>query len=661
MIPQSKYLLDVLSNNDVTFYIPPYQRNYEWELAQCEVFYNDILKVAQERAKGGNAEHFFGTITYFQNGGAFGQTAELVLIDGQQRITTTMLFLVALRDICGDESIQKFINSKYLINSNATDSNEYKIKLKQVESDWGTYCNIILGREISEQDKESAVYKNYMFFVEKLSEEKQKNFPRLVELIEKGLSLFSVVTVQLEPERNPWENPQEIFESMNSLGKPLSLGDLVRNYILLGKAPKIQEALYSKYWLKIETLLPNHVSRYIHDYMQVVGEKYYLKAAENNYKSLYASFKEMFADYDSETLLDNLATYADYYAYAALGKSCGNSRIDDRLADIRTLGASTATSFLMGLLSSWSYKRLSDSDMCDILDVFLIYLIRRRIIGISGSENKNFPQLNRKIPDLEGSISKKDEFFRILSTQESIMRLPNDIEVGNNLSMMNFYNFRYSKFVLAMVEEHITKARPTGSGDVLQIEHIMPQTLNDQWRIALGKNCEEIHTQYVNTIGNLTLIRHNQELGNRPFTEKKKIYEEKAGLQIAKTLITDQSKWNKKAIEYRANWMINMLLDEILPLPRNMKRRNNYASNSLGRHLSFDDLQLVGETINYIKDKSITAKVVSDTEVEFEDKKWHLATLTREIETRKGTANSSGAYQGAQYWEFDGIKLADIM
>jgi uncharacterized protein with ParB-like and HNH nuclease domain len=111
MIPQSKYLLDVLSNNDVTFYIPPYQRNYEWELAQCEVFYNDILKVAQERAKGGNAEHFFGTITYFQNGGAFGQTAELVLIDGQQRITTTMLFLVALRDICGDESIQKFINS----------------------------------------------------------------------------------------------------------------------------------------------------------------------------------------------------------------------------------------------------------------------------------------------------------------------------------------------------------------------------------------------------------------------------------------------------------------------------------------------------------------------------------------------------------------------
>ena len=154
MKASENYLLSILSNNDVTFFIPPYQRNYEWGRDQCEVFLQDILKTMYANLKGNSSEHFFGTVTYFQSETVFGQPNKLVLIDGQQRITTTMLFLVALRDVIDNESIQAFIDSKYLKNCNATDDAlEYKIKLKQVETDWSVYCAIILQKEILIHEK----------------------------------------------------------------------------------------------------------------------------------------------------------------------------------------------------------------------------------------------------------------------------------------------------------------------------------------------------------------------------------------------------------------------------------------------------------------------------------------------------------------------------
>ena len=139
MVPIETKLLNVLSNNDVTFFIPPYQRNYEWNDEQCEVFWNDVYKTCEINKAGKTSEHFFGSITYFQTDAVFGQPDKLVLIDGQQRITTTMLFLVALRDILKDQQLGDYIDSKYLKNNNVTGDSEYKVKLKQVETDWGAY------------------------------------------------------------------------------------------------------------------------------------------------------------------------------------------------------------------------------------------------------------------------------------------------------------------------------------------------------------------------------------------------------------------------------------------------------------------------------------------------------------------------------------------
>lgn len=659
MIPQETKLLHMLSNNDVTFFIPPYQRNYEWTDEQCAVFLNDVIKTYGSNSAGKNTEHFFGTITYFQTEAAFGQPNKLVLIDGQQRITTTMLFLVALRDLLEDANLVKFIDNKYLRNDNVSGESEYKVKLKQVETDWVAYKNIILSEGLSDKEKNSAVYRNYRYFLNKLLDYRNEGND-LGALIEKGLNKFSVITIELQPDKNVWENPQEIFESMNSLGKPLSLADLVRNYLLLGLDADTQGFLYNQYWLHMEKVIPGQVSNFIRDYMQAYEKRPFLKATETNYKELYGLFKRIFSDRETKGLLKDIAESATIYSYLLPGGSCGNKVIDRQLQDLRSINVTTAYSFLLVLLKAWRQEELSDMDIVNILEAFKIYCLRRRLIALTAAENKNFPALAAHIPALIKAQDKKEKMFEILSKQESNLRLPNDIELSRYMRTMNFYNFRYCKFFLSLIEEKITKSRPDQSDENLQIEHIMPRKLSDKWLDDLGEDYEAIHQELIDTIGNLTLIRHNQELGNKSFSEKRKVYEEKAGLQIAKTEIINHQVWNDKSINQRADWIITYLLNDVLPIPDKMRKTNNFSPKE-GRYLSFQNLQLIGLDISFVDDSSIIAHVVSDKEVEFEGKKWRLSPLTKEIQTRRGKVNASGSYQGAWWWEFDGIRLSEIM
>ena len=658
MTPQEYKLLKLLSNNDVTFFIPPYQRNYEWDREQCEAFLNDVIKTAQINRNGKYTEHFFGSVTYFQDDSAFGQPSKLVLIDGQQRITTTMLFLAAIRDLTDDVRVKAHINDKYLKNPEASDDMEYKIKLKQTETDWKIYCDIIFGQESENEDKNSAVYQNYQFFKKALSGDKKPDFD-IKDLIQYGLDKFSVITIELKPAQNSWENPQEIFESMNSLGKSLSLADLVRNYLLLGMSASEQEMLYKTYWLPMERRLPEKISDFIRDYMQLITCKAHYKATVNNYKYLYASFKAIFDKTSKADLTKSLCEYSVYYAYIVMYAKTGNKKVDGRLADIRQINVTTSYSFLMGLLASWKEGRISDADILTILDVLLVYFIRRRIIGQTGAENKNIPKLAAKIVEIEQASDKKAYLYHLLSNQESSLRVPNDAEIERQLSTMNFYNFKHTKFILSLVEESLTKSRPASDDENLSIEHIMPQELNAQWKEALQDDLT-VHNELVHNIGNLTLIRRNSELGQKPFSEKKQIYEGHEGLQIAKTEIINRTKWNRASIKNRSKWIISYILKNVLPIPDEMRNANNFSSQK-SRRLSFSDLSLIDEYIVFIKDKSIRVKVVSDNEVLFEGKNWKLSPLTRELETRRGTVTPSGSYQGGAYWEYDGNRLSDMM
>lgn len=661
MISSEKKLLELLSNKDVTFFIPPYQRNYEWDDEQCDVFFDDIVKTCEKNLDNKVGEHFFGSITYFSTEKSTWDPKELVLIDGQQRITTAMLFLAAFRDIQDDEKIKTIINDRYLKNQNAPEEkNEYKIKLKQVETDWPVYVHIILGVAIAEDEKNSRVYQNYKMFKDKLIKYAKQSKASINDLLEKGLNKFSVISIELQPDRNEWENPQEIFESMNSLGKPLSLADLVRNYLLLGFDRQKQEELYKKYWLNIEKTISGEISNYIRDFMQWQIKESCKKATDANHKALYRQFKDVFRNQGAEDILEKLSDNVRIYAYIIFGGNTGNKAIDYELRDLKTLRVTTAYSFLLACFNCWKNGGFTDSELVDILRTFRIYIIRRRIIGVTAAENKAFPRYVNYLEQVKVAKNKGDEMFSILTQQDNQLRLPNDIEVKRYLETANFYSSNTCKYILSLIEEKLTKSRP--EDDMLQIEHIMPQKINDDWKAELGPNAREINDEYGNTIGNLTLIRHNQELGNKAFCEKKKVYENNAGLQIARKEITNKNKWDQNSIVNRTNWIIDYLLMDVLPIPEEMRKRNNYRMRSdRSNRFSFDELMLMGETIHFLQDPSITAKVVSDTEVEFEGKKWRLSPLTREIFIRKGTVNKSGSYQGAQYWAYDGIKLASLM
>ena len=620
------------------------QRNYEWTEEQCEVFFKDILRTYDKNISGKNSEHFIGSVTYFKTETAFGQPNKLILIDGQQRITTTMLFLIALRDLLTKKSLKDHIDNKYLKNNEVAGDGEYKIKLKQVETDWQTYKKLIFSDVIDEADKKSSVYQNYKFFYGKI-QKVQASGILLEDLIEKGLSKFSIITIELEPQKNEWEDPQEIFESMNSLGKPLSLADLVRNYLMLGLSAKKQDDYYKKYWMNIEKILPKQISNFLRDYMQACDMRPYLKAKEANYKELYYSFKLLFCNkvlpdntiekLDVENLISDLSKKAVIYSYIINNVSTGNEKVDLIMKDFRYISISTAYSFILVLLSKWKQGIFNDEDIENLLEALRIYCFRRRILGITSSENKNFPILTQKIDYLETCTNKKEGMFEILSSQENNSRLPNDIELIRCFDTLNFYNFSYCKLYLAMIEESITKSRPDLSDKNLQIEHIMPQTLNDKWKSEFDSNADELHQQYVHNLGNLTLIRHNQELGQKTFENKKEIYNNKAGLQIAKTMITSKDKWDINAIIERKGWLTKVLLYDVLPIPNERRKSNNFSLKNKPSNF-FLDLDLIGKTIYFIDDPKITATVIGNKEVLFEEKKWKLSPLTREIGRASG-------------------------
>lgn len=658
------YLLESLSNNDITFFIPPYQRNYEWSTDTCKVFLADIKKVSDSNQSEATAEHFFGSIVYVVEDSGFGLPDKYVLTDGQQRITTTMLFLMALRDSIEDPRYQETIQKRYLENDRAGEGTEYKIKLKQVETDWEAYKLLALRRDVPTDLKNSTVFQNYQFFrraLDPMTDSVRRS------LLEKGLMKFSIIAIQLEPNRNPWENPQEIFESMNSLGQPLSLADLVRNYLLMGKSAKAQTELYNGYWLTLEKRLPGRLSEFIRDWMQADQHKSFKVARENNYKELYSSFKEIVRGRSVEELFEDFVRFSRPYALACGLEQTGAQRIDQVIFDLNVIGVAPAYSYLTEVLAAWDKEELSNAGAESALVAVRTYLLRRRVLGITQAENKFFPVLGARLNELVSAESPTETMFRQLSSQEYALRLPNDDELSARLRTMNFYNLgrsrNYPRLLLSLMEELLTKSRPIWDDSRLQLEHIMPQTLSAGWRSGLGESADADHQEFVNSIGNVTLIRHNQELGNKAFAEKKLLYAGKSGLQVAQNYVLDREAWDVEAIVRRKKYLIDLLVNQVLAISSGFKFASNWKQDG-GSSSQFDSRkvlnQLIGQTIQFVSNPTITAIVASDSKVQFEGKEWSLSPLTRELKERDGTVSKSSAFQGAMYWSWDDTRLVDL-
>lgn len=659
MEPKNNCLLDLLSGNDVTFFIPPYQRNYEWDDEQCDVFLDDIVKVARANSAGDSVEHFIGFLVYVQEDAVFGQPAKLVLVDGQQRVTTAMVFLMALRDTLDDPAMSAYIDAHYLKNNNVSADTEHKVKLKQVETDWPAYLNLVLGHDLTPEQQETRIAKNYRRFRRALTGIKRDGGISLPDLVSKGLGKFSIVTLQLYPDLHPWENPQEIFESMNSLGKPLSLADLVRNWLLMGKRSSEQEELYHNWWLPMEQRLGGQLSGFIRDYMQVVGCAPVKKATVHNYKELYAEFKCLFEGADAAELLPRMERCSRLYV-AVAGDDCKS--VDDgaarNLRDIRAMGATTAYSLELALLISWDEGRLSSEGLAAALGALKTYLLRRRIVQTTAAENKALPVLIDRISMVEQASDPAGAMFELFGSMGYVMRIPSDAELTAQLRGFNFYHFAQAKFLLALVEESLTKSMPNLHDKTLQLEHIMPQTLNDAWRAELGDDAERVHDTYLDTLGNMTLIRHNQELGNKSFAVKKETYEGHAGMQISRSEITSRNRWDEESIQKRAAWLADYIAKQVLPVPAQV---NPTAARGRRQSITLAQRGLLGKTLQFVDDRSYEAVVVSPRRVRFEGKDWSLSRLTRELKTRLGTVSSSGAYQGPLFWEYEGVRVLDIV
>jgi len=658
------YLLESLSNNDVTFFIPPYQRNYEWPVSTCKVFLGDIQKTSRQNQQGSYAEHFFGSVVYVVEESGFGLPDKYVLTDGQQRITTSMLFLMALRDTVKDPQYKEQIQKRYLENERAGENTEFKIKLKQVETDWEAYKLLALGLDVPKDLTNSTVFQNYRFFrneLDPLPESEKK------DLLESGLAKFSIIAIQLEPNRNHWENPQEIFESMNSLGKPLSLADLVRNFLLMGKSSGDQEKLYNDFWLPLEKRLPGMLSEFIRDWMQADQHESFKVARENNYKELYSNFKDVVHGRKLEDLFTDFVRFSKAYALARGMEKSGIKEIDQVLSDFQLIGVGPGISFIAEILAAWQEDRASMHDVVKILKSIRTYLLRRRIVGIATAENQMFPVLGARLDKILAAGDVEEKILSLLADQIYAARLPNDDELKSRLEALNFYNLGrsryYPRLLLSLAEEFLTKSRPAWDDTLLQLEHIMPQTLNSEWLAELGDEAEEDHQELLHNLGNITLIRHNQELGNSAFAEKKATYRGKSGLQVSMNSIIEVEVWNAESITNRRDYLINLFLRSVLAVSPSFKHGSNWKQET-GDESRFDLREilnkLIGETIHFASNPKIRAVVQSDSKILYEGQEWSISGLTYELKKREGEVSKKSKFNGSMYWSWEDTKLADL-
>lgn len=596
MKTESHSINDVLAKNATSFFIPPFQRAYAWGRPEIERYFSDISRIIESELDSNQhdkLEHFFGTVVIKEEKAGFANKS--VVVDGQQRLTTTLIFLIALRDSETDPIKQNYITQNYLTNNSS--SFQDKIKLKQVTKDWNSYRALVN----KTQPKPSVISNAYELLKKFINEKKRLNPEVNFEHYIIAIQRINVAVIFLDERPFKGEDPQIIFETLNSLGKPLTLSDLVRNFVLLNMESKRQSEIYEKIWHPtIEDVLNENTSKFFRDYLQYKTASSLKVVNDNNTKELYQQFKD-FVEYnfkDHNDFINDIVRFVKCYKWIITevindSISLNNTKDKEIKELLRNIFHDIKTEafkpFVLGLLEYHQYTingvSLSDEILIATLTTIRTYLIRRRILGLTQGENKNIVTLSKKIEGLaKGSIS----MLELLTNVFYRLRLPNDNEMKTNLTSMNFYEGlkQYSKFILGKIEEHNTKVAVDFRNPKITIEHIMPQTLEDSWKVELGEKFNEIHKNYLNNIGNLILTEFNSEIGNKTFEEKKKKLA-KSSLNYRLDIIR-RNTWNEQSIkEHQAN-MINWFL-YTFSLPEQYKEKANWNTQTI-ENTSFSPL-----------------------------------------------------------------------
>ena len=505
-------LLDFLKKSP-QFVIPIYQRTYSWTERECRQLWEDILRTGRNEAI---AAHFVGSIVYIEKGlYQVSSQSPLLVIDGQQRLTTVMLILEALARRLGNaEPVDGFsakkLRSYYLLNPLEEGERGFKLLLTQTDKQ-----SLLALVQQKKQPAEASlrITENFSFFEEQIGGLGDDLGPLC-----KGLAKLVIVDIALNRDQ---DSPQLIFESMNSTGRELSQADLIRNFILMGLEPAVQTRLYEDHWRPMEVAFGqeaygSHFDGFMRHYLT-------LRTSEiPNVKAVYEAFKAharspTVAAAGVEALVSEIHAYAGYYCAMALGQE-SDTDLSLTFSDLRELKVHVAFPFLLELYHDFASGRLDKDDFAQVVRLVEAYVFRRAICSIpTNSLNKTFATFGRAL--------RKDRYLESihahLLTLPSYRRFPNDEEFKRELATRDLYNFPRRSYWLRRLENHGRKERvPVGE---YTIEHILPQNenLSDKWREALGPDWRQVQERWLHTLGNLTLTGYNAEYSDRPFAEKR--------------------------------------------------------------------------------------------------------------------------------------------
>ena len=490
--------------------IPIYQRKYNWSLDECKQLFEDILTIGKDETR---TSYFIGSIVVKKDGEELlDPLAEVTLIDGQQRITTITLIYCALCNYYKniDERLCRNIYGNFLVNHDLDETNKLHLTKNDNESLKYILNSIPTDKEFKlSPDNSINIYNNYEFFKNQINEEN-------VEIVKKGLKKLIFISVVLDQE----DNPQLIFESLNSTGLELNKNDLIRNYILMGLDSKHQNELYENYWYEIEQEFKNY-EWFFDEFI-----RYYLSFESGRLPKkddVYKEFKNHAQNFDNiDDLVKDVHKFAGYFSCIRFGKE-EDSELRDAFNSLAELDFNVTLPFLLSAYDDYQNSldnpniNLTRDEFIRIVKYVESYCLRRSICDIpTNSMNKTFARLSKE-------INKQDYynyFVAAMFEKNTYKRFPTNEEVYEKLLNQNMYSKRkILNHVLIAIEN--AEGKEFVSTENSTIEHIMPQNLTKEWEKELGPNYEEIHSIYLHTLGNLTLTPYNSELGDKSFLDKK--------------------------------------------------------------------------------------------------------------------------------------------
>ncbi len=559
---EAQPLIKYFDGSDKRFIIPLYQRNYDWKEENCEQLFQDLIKLHNSNRK----SHFFGSIVSSIQSG----TEDRYIIDGQQRITTVSLILIAMVNAmkegiikADDNKLVEKIFKRYLVDEYQED--ERKVKLKPIKKDMQAF-DALLYKPKEQYIKESNVTRNYDFFYDKIVNS-ELNIDELFECIKK----LEVINIRLDED----DDPQLIFESLNSTGLDLSEADKIRNYLLMSLSPSEQDYLYTRFWNPIEENTKYDPSSFVRDYLTMKQGKI------GRIDKIYFIFKEYAESIGSSRadLLEDMHHYARIYNQID-NANVGSEKLNRKLNQLRTLDSTIAYPFFMAFFDYTKKSNMPEEEIYKVIDLIEAYWARRIICNLpSNVLNKVFATLHR---DILNHITKSggeniptyvEVLTYVLLKKGRSAVFPSDEEVAGDFISRQIYKMPTNQrmFIIERMENRDNNERHDVVKELseknITIEHIMPQTLSDKWKKALGDDWERIHHQYLHTMANITLTGYNSQYSNLTFAEKRDM--EKGFKDSAFRLnnyVKSCNQWTEKELKEREQDLLKVFM-ALWPMP----------------------------------------------------------------------------------------------